>query len=177
MSTDALKGYIEQVTAMLEQIPRDSVAQVIEQLKKLRGKGACLYVLGNGGSESLAQHLVLHLRQHNIRAFDLMADPAWLTATSNDYGYNNEAIALLDVLFQPKDMLLVISCSGKSENVKSAVRLISAVRGQCIGILGNGGGRVLPYCSPAIVLPGLIFGLLEDCFSAIVHMIDEGVKS
>lgn len=170
--------YLERLLFTLAQIPMEKVEWVTRQLRDVRKHGACVYVLGNGGSEALAQHLVLHLRGCEIRAFDLMADPAWLTATSNDYGYNNAAIALLDVLFKPKDMLLIISGSGESENVKAAVRCILPLYGDIAAILGNHGGRVgeIMGYSNCVILPGLDYGPLEDAFSAVIHMIYEGLK-
>lgn len=170
-----MNAYLDRVSAAIAGIPLEKVDWLVAQLRAVRERESCVYVLGNGGSAALAQHLVLHLRQCEIRAFDLMADPAWLTAMSNDYGYKNAPTALLDVLFKPYDMLLVISGSGKSENVKAAVRAIAAVGGCCVGILGNDGGKVVAYCADAVVLPELDYGPLEDCFSAIIHILAEGL--
>ena len=168
--------YFERVHKMIDQIPMETVTLLVESLKDVRERGNTVYVVGNGGSYANAQHLVLHLRDVNIKAFDLMADNAWLTAKSNDFGYHNALITLLDVVFRPGDMLLVISGSGNSENIKEAVRMIRAIGESCGGLLGNGGGRVAPYIPHAIVLPELDYGPLEDCFSVVVHILHEALK-
>lgn len=169
-------AYVGRVHAMIDQIPLETVALLVEHLKALRERGSIVYVLGNGGSDSLAQHLVLHLRDCNIRAFDLQADHAWVTAQSNDHGYKVGPVALLNLNLLPTDMLFLISGSGNSENVKIAARMADARQARCVGILGSDGGRVLPFTANAIVLPGLDYGPLEDTFSVVIHILHEELK-
>ncbi len=168
--------YIERVHKMIDQIPLETVALLAEHLKDLRERGSVVYVLGNGGSDSLAQHLVLHLRDCNIRAFDLQSDSAWVTAQSNDHGYKVGPAALLNLNLLSTDTLLLISGSGNSENIKIAARMADARHARCVGILGSDGGRVLPFTANAIVLPGLDYGPLEDAFSVVIHMLHEELK-
>lgn len=169
--------YIERLKETLEKILEIDLLGFIKTLRGTRDREASAYVLGNGGSEALAQHLVLHLRDVRIKAFDLMADPAWLTAQANDYGYHNVAISLLDVLWREGDVLILISGSAKSENIKAAARMIHAIGGICLGIFGDNGGKLHPLCTWSICLPQTEYGPLEDAFSAIIHMIFEGLEN
>ncbi len=151
--------------------------QLANLLKAVREQGSTVYVLGNGGSEAIAQHLVLHLRNCNIRACDLMADTVWMTAQSNDHAYETAPMGLLKLLAHPRDMLLVISGSGNSKNVVAAAKVAMTEAVSAVGILGNNGGKVAKYCAFEIALPGLDYGPLEDCFSAIIHVLCEDLKS
>jgi D-sedoheptulose 7-phosphate isomerase len=173
MQTSTLKAYLGRVNAMLELIPQDRVEWLETELRALKEREGTVYVLGNGGSEALAQHLVLHLRDCKIRAFDLMADPAWVTAHSNDYSYETASMSLLDIMAQPGDMVLIISGSGNSRNVVLVARTSNV---PVVGILGNGGGKVLQHCVSEITFPGLDYGPLEDCFSVIIHALCEDLK-
>jgi len=177
MQTSEMTIYFERLNKLLDQIPQDRLDRIIGELKAVRGRKGAVYVLGNGGSESLAQHLVLHLRDCQIKAFDLMADPAWLTAQANDKVYQNAAPTLLALVEQPQDLAIIISGSAKSVNVVAAA---CGTKIPVIGILGNGGEPALKYCSDAIVFPKselrIDYGPLEDAFSVIIHMIGEALK-
>ena len=159
--------YKERVKEAIDAIDETQVARVVSLLRA----ATVVYVLGNGGSQANAAHLVLHLRDRGVAAFDMLGDNAWLTAQANDYGYDSAASNFLRV---PLDgVLVVLSGSGRSANVLSA---LATFRGPKVGILGSGGGKAIKFCDVAIVLPQTEYGPVEDAHSVILHMIHEALK-
>jgi D-sedoheptulose 7-phosphate isomerase len=76
-------------------------------------------LIGNGGSFSNAQHIQNDLLACGIRAFTL--DPATLTATANDYGYEFIFSKWLITVAEAGDLLIALSGSGKSKNILNAI--------------------------------------------------------
>ena len=82
-------------------------------------KARRVYVIGNGGSAANAMHLINDFLACGIKAYTL--DMATLTATANDYGYENVFSRWLTVVGEPGDLLIALSGSGKSKNILNAI--------------------------------------------------------
>lgn len=81
-------------------------------------KAKRVYICGNGGSASTANHFVNDLvKMCGIRAYSLCSNEAILTAYANDDGYENIFVDQLRVYAEPGDLVITISTSGKSENI------------------------------------------------------------
>ena len=78
-----------------------------------------VYLIGNGGSYANAQHAANDLLSCGIPAFTL--DAATLTATANDFGYEQIFERWLKVVAQKDDLLIALSGSGKSPNILAAL--------------------------------------------------------
>ena len=92
--------------------------------KKIKTKGKLL-ICGNGGSAADSQHLVTefvvrlrpHINRNPIPAISLVGDSSTITACGNDYNFNQIFKRNLQAVGSKKDILLVLSTSGKSKNV------------------------------------------------------------
>lgn len=78
-------------------------------------KAPRVYLIGNGGSYANAVHICNDLLLCGIKAYTL--DPATLTASANDFGYETVFARWLDVVGEPGDILIALSGSGKSPNI------------------------------------------------------------
>lgn len=78
-----------------------------------------VYLIGNGGSYANAIHICNDLLACGRRAYTL--DPATLTASANDFGYETVFSRWLAVVGAPGDLLIALSGSGKSPNILQAV--------------------------------------------------------
>lgn len=78
-----------------------------------------VYICGNGGSYANAVHIANDLASVGIRAHVL--DPATLTATANDHGYEYVFSKWIMLHGEPQDLLIALSGSGKSQNILNAV--------------------------------------------------------
>lgn len=92
----------------------------MQMLAQVRKNNDSVYVIGNGGSAGVASHAVNDLMNvAKVRAFTLH-DPSLLTCMTNDYGYENAFARILAQIAKPKDVLIAISSSGNSSNIRNA---------------------------------------------------------
>ena len=92
----------------------------MQMLTQVRNNNDSVYVIGNGGSAGVASHAVNDLvNVAKLRAFTLH-DPSLLTCMTNDYGYENAFARILGQIAKPKDVLIAISSSGNSSNIRNA---------------------------------------------------------
>ena len=112
-------------------IKNHEVIQTIEQSSKLMvstlQQGGRIYSCGNGGSMCDAMHFAEELsgkfrRERPALAAMAISDPAHLSCTANDFGYDQVFSRFIDGFGQKNDMLLAISTSGKSQNILNAVK-------------------------------------------------------
>ena len=88
---------------------------------KISKNGGKVIFVGNGASASLASHAATDLtKQGKIRAIALN-DHNLITALSNDYGYERWVEKALSYYASNKDLLVLISVSGESQNLIKAV--------------------------------------------------------
>jgi D-sedoheptulose 7-phosphate isomerase len=88
---------------------------VLEAIKNAKR----VYIIGNGGSYSNAGHICNDLLLCGIKAFTL--DPASLTASANDFGYETVFARWIRVVGERGDLLIALSGSGKSQNILNAI--------------------------------------------------------
>ena len=95
--------------------------EVFKILKNLNKKNKIL-IFGNGGSAAMASHVSVDLTKNakikclNFNESDL------ITCFSNDYGYSKWMEKSIDFYGESGDILILISSSGKSENVLRAAK-------------------------------------------------------
>ena len=161
--------YYERLRKAWEQM--EGVDRKVAQLVQvLRDPPHPIFAIGNGGSQSTVQHLILHLRENRIPAFDLLADNAYFTMLANDYDYDSAPSRMPIPQWSP---LFIVSGSGDSENL---VRLLSANKERpAYALLGMGGGRVASQTN-SIIVPSDDYGIIEDIHLSLVHMIAEGLR-
>ncbi|MFF5719387.1 SIS domain-containing protein [Streptomyces buecherae] len=96
------------------------------QLAALLPVGGRLLAAGNGGSAAQAQHLTAELvgryRQERpaYSAIALHADTSSVTAIGNDYGFDQVFARQVAAHGRPGDVLLLLSTSGRSQNLLTA---------------------------------------------------------
>ncbi len=113
---------------------------------------------GNGGSMSDAMHFAEELSgrfRDDRPALPAMAisDPAYLSCTANDYGYEQVFARWIEAFGQKGDVLLAISTSGNSANVLKAVETARSQGLTIIGLTGKDGGEIGPRCDVEIRVP------------------------
>ena len=79
-----------------------------------------VYLIGNGGSYANAVHIANDLLSVGVRAYTL--DPASLTASANDFGYETVFSRWISTVGERGDLLVALSGSGNSENILEAIK-------------------------------------------------------
>lgn len=142
----------------------------------VRSSTGTLWLCGNGGSASTAQHWACDLsKAAGIRAQALGSNPALLTAWANDLDYTQALRQEFIALAQPGDALLCLSCSGVSANILDILYEAQSRGISCALLTGMRGG----YEAMADVLirvPSGDYGIIEDCHLAIGHWLTEALR-
>jgi phosphoheptose isomerase len=87
---------------------------------------------GNGGSAAQCQHFATELTcrftddRVPYAAIALTTDTSFLTACANDYSFDDVFARQVEAIGQPGDALVLLSTSGRSENVIRAARAAGA---------------------------------------------------
>lgn len=80
-----------------------------------------IWICGNGGSASTAEHFANDLVKKGYPAIALSANTSLITMIANDYGYKYIFSNQLRVFGHTDDLVITISCSGTSKNIKEAI--------------------------------------------------------
>lgn len=103
----------------------DVTKNIIESKKMIlatKESGGQLIFAGNGASASIANHASLDFtKQGKVRSVNFN-ESAFITAFSNDYGYEKWIEKALGFYASGGDTLILISCSGTSPNVVNAAK-------------------------------------------------------
>ena len=123
------RDYFDRVGKALLGIELHQVWKAMELLGRQGDAGNIVWVVGNGGSAATAAHFANDLiKMARLRAVALTEMVPVITAYGNDDGWGQMFAHPLKVLMGPGDVLVAISCSGKSENVLACARRVAMDR-------------------------------------------------
>lgn len=175
------KVYFRYLTELLDDVDTDGVALLLEELEAARRNRNTVFIIGNGGSAATASHMANDLslgickesEDLQFRAIALTDNVAAMTATANDYGYENLFVRQLIPYYKPGDKLIAISASGNSQNVVLACEWVKKKKGRVIGFVGFDGGKLKNICDVFIHVKTEKgeYGPVEDIHMIIEHLI------
>ena len=124
MKNSKFKKYFKDLSSKI--IPDDktikkffAIKEILLKTKKNRSK---VLIFGNGGSAAIASHVSVDLTKNTkIRAVNFN-EADLLTCFSNDYGYEKWIEKTIDFYADSKDVIILISSSGKSKNMLNACK-------------------------------------------------------
>jgi len=111
-----------ELSAALLSVDRDELKKAIELLRRTREKRNSVWIVGNGGSAATASHFANDLtKMCGIKAFAIPSMVPTMTAYGNDHGWQHMFAHIIDVYLEPGDVVVAISCGGRSQNVLQAI--------------------------------------------------------
>jgi len=124
-------------------LPEDGIACAMQMLRSARERSSYVYLVGNGGSAGVASHATTDfVNVAGLRA-QTVHDSSILTCMANDYGYEHAFARILSRLAGQGDVLVAISSSGKSPNIRNAATAIKQKGGQVLTLSGFERGNPL----------------------------------
>ncbi len=159
-----------------------TIAVVGLRLARVLELGRTVYWCGNGGSASDSQHLAAELvgryreDRQPLRSVALNTDTSVLTCIGNDFGFDEVFSRQVKALGRPGDVLVVISTSGNSPNILSAIEVASSLEMATVGLLGRDGGLAMPMVDEAIVIPSDSTARIQECHILIGHILCELIE-
>lgn len=102
----------------------------IDKIIKMISLADYVYIAGNGGSASTANHFANDLvKMCGIKAISLCSNEAVVMSYANDDGYENIFSEQLKVFMKRLDLLVTISGSGTSKNIIKAIETTNDLKG------------------------------------------------
>jgi len=138
-------------------------------------KGNTIFWCGNGGSAAESSHLAVELigrfknNRRPLPSISLNADTSALTCIANDFGYDEIFARQLEGLAKRGDVLVVLSTSGRSENILRALRKAREVGVFTIALLGKGGGPAVGLADHAIVIDSMETARIQEIHLLLGH--------
>ena len=159
-----------------------TIAVVGLRLARVLERGRTVYWCGNGGSASDSQHLAAELvgryreDRQPLRSVALNTDTSVLTCIGNDFGFDEVFSRQVKALGRPGDVLVVISTSGNSPNILSAIEAAGSLEMATVGLLGRDGGLAMSMVDEAIVIPSDSTARIQECHILIGHILCELIE-
>ena len=146
--------------------------------------GGKIFICGNGGSAADAQHLSAEflvrlnpeVNRKPLPVVSLAMDTSTLTACGNDYGFNYIFSRNLEALGCKKDLLIIISTSGNSNNILEVLKKSRKMKIFSISLLGNKGGLAKKLSNLNIIVPETKIARIQECHIFLGHYIFEEVE-
>ena len=114
------KDYNKSIFDLLDKFDTDLIDQSVKLIDECRKTGGKVYIVGNGGSSSMASHVSVDFAKVAGVPSDTFNNANLITCFANDYGHDNWVSEAIKAYTNEKDMLVLISSSGTSKNIVNA---------------------------------------------------------
>lgn len=121
-NNEKFNQYKNSINELLSSISENRINQSIKLIKKTIKNNGRLYIVGNGGSASIASHVSVDFAKiANVKS-STFNNSNLITCFANDYGHDNWVVEALKAYTSNKDLIILISSSGTSKNIVNAAK-------------------------------------------------------
>jgi D-sedoheptulose 7-phosphate isomerase len=177
-----IKNFYNEFNDEFQKVSWEEIAKAIKILNMTYEAGGTVYLIGNGGSSSIASHWANDLNKsvlghkgdiecRRFKAICLSDNVPVLTAWANDVGYDVVFSEQLKNFISPTDTLIAISSSGNSTNIVNAIEVARAHKIPVISLVGFSGGKAGEMSDSRIHVPSDKYFVVEPIHDAITHII------
>ena len=183
-STTFFKEYIAKLNKTQNLIDITKIISIYKTLEESILNNGQIFVAGNGGSASVANHFLCDFNKgiknssNNKlipKVISLSNSIELITAISNDLSYKKIFSFQLENFAKSNDCIILFSCSGTSKNILEAVKMAKKNKVKIIFITGFL-KKKLNIAYIHLDLSCKNYGITEDIFSSIMHMISQFIR-
>ena len=170
----------ESIKKSIENIPE--IIRIIESITKSLKKGNKIILFGNGGSAADAQHIAAELvgrfgyDRKSLPAISLTADTSVITSIGNDYSFEKIFSRQCESLVNKGDVVVGISTSGNSINVKNGLLVSKRKGAKTVGFLGHKGGHIKNIVDIPLIVNSNSTPRIQEVHRTTAHIICEMVE-
>ena len=155
----------------------DDIRAATALVRETVASGGLLMFCGNGGSAADAQHIateyvVRYQRTRKaLRAIALTTDTSLLTATANDFSFDEVFARQVEALGRAGDLLVLHTTSGNSPNCLRAVEAAKKLGVRTLVLTAKDGGKIRAMADLCLVVPTTRTDRAQEIHLAIQHSI------
>jgi phosphoheptose isomerase len=144
--------------------------------------GGKLLACGNGGSAADVSDFTTEYvcrfsgDRPAFPAINLTPDGSLLTATGNDYGFENIFARQVSAFGKPGDLLIAVSTSGHSKNILRALEEAGRLQLKSIALLGKDGGSAKGMATVELIVANQVTARIQEAHKFLFHVICELVE-
>ena len=154
-----------------------NINKLYEFLKLARNTKKNIFICGNGGSAGNANHIVNDFiygatsrSKKKFKIESLSSNSSVITCLANDLGYDKIYSKQLESKATKGDFLIVLSGSGNSKNVISAIKVANKMKVKTMSIVGFDGGICKRISKECIHIKANDMQISEDMQLIIFHV-------
>src|SRR4051794_7301887 len=139
--------------------------------------GNKLLVCGNGGSAADAADFCTEFAcrfekdRRPYPALNLSQGGSLLTATANDYGFDQVFARQIAAFGLTGDVMVAITTSGKSKNIQRALAEAKARKLNTIALLGRDGGSCAGIADVDLIVAGTSTARIQEAHKFLLHVL------
>jgi phosphoheptose isomerase len=176
-----LKSAIANATETLQSLEKleQSVNQAAALIVDCLTKGNKLLVCGNGGSAADGADFCTEFAcrfaedRRPYPAMNLAEGGSLITATGNDYGFEEIFARQIRAFGTGGDVLIAISTSGKSKNIRRALEEGKSRGLKTIALLGRDGGSTREIAEIDLIVAGRSTARIQEAHKFLLHVLCE----
>ena len=180
-SSEILKSAIGAATKTLQSILdlESQIGKATDLIVNCLTNGNKVLACGNGGSAADAADFCTEFACRFLEdrrpypAINLSQGGSLLTATGNDYGFEEIFARQVRAFGNSGDVLIAISTSGKSKNIRRAIEEARSHKLKTISLLGRDGGASAGLADLDLVIKGDSTARIQEAHKFILHVICE----
>lgn len=147
----------------------EKISSIAELIDHRSQNGGTILFFGNGASASLAAHAALDFTKQAKVKSQVFHDPSYITAISNDAGYDNWIDVTLGLYGRPQDCAVFISVSGESECIIRGAYKAKSMGMQVIALTGkNPNNSLQAIANINLHVPSDAYNIVEGMHSILL---------
>ena len=154
--------------AEYQKIIKNQIIEISSEMQESLDNGGKIIICGNGGSAADAQHIAAELvvrfkeNRESIPAIALTTDTSILTSIGNDLGFKFIFSRQLESIGKDTDFLILISTSGKSENILECMKEAKKIGMKTLSLIGNDSSLLDNDSDYIISIPSDVTGVIQQ---------------
>ena len=117
-----LKQYNKSIYELINNVNANLIEQSVQLIQKSIHNKSKVYIVGNGGSASIASHVSVDFAKVARVPSSTFNNSNLITCFANDYGYENWVVEAMKAYTNINDLIILISSSGTSKNIVNAAQ-------------------------------------------------------
>jgi D-sedoheptulose 7-phosphate isomerase len=180
-SSEIFQGAIAAASETLQSLAelKSQIAQAAGLIADCLTNGNKLLACGNGGSAADAADFCTEFACRFVQdrrpypAINLAQGGSLLTATGNDYGFDEIFARQVAAYGVKNDLLIGLTTSGKSKNIRRALEEGKKRKLKTIALLGRDGGSTIGIADVDLVVKGNSTARIQEAHKFILHVLCE----